>query len=189
MTTTRDEPMAKAYDPAATEAKWSRFWEEGGPSLPDPEEARAIAFMHAPEEPVPVWWTLRALRAPLLVGWAGGPRGAALAALDRDHQEALCVGAVATVLGLEERRVRDELVAVHSHDWARDPFARGAYSFARVGGAEAGAWLARPLAETLFFAGEATAPGGSVGTVHGAVASGERAAGEVLAALREARDE
>jgi monoamine oxidase len=52
-----------------------------------------------------------------------------------------------------------------------------------VGGADAGARVAEPVAGTLFFAGEATAAGGHTGTVHGALESGRRAAGEVLAAL------
>jgi len=40
--------------------------------------------------------------------------------------------------------------------------------------------LAAPLAGTLFFAGEATDSRGEQGTVHGAIASGKRAAAEVL---------
>jgi monoamine oxidase len=162
-----------------------RFWEEPGgiPSLESGADPCELSFIHAPEEPAPVWWTLRALRAPLLVAWVGGPRGRALAALDADHRTAVCVGTLATVFGTDEQRIRAELVAAHDHDWRRDPYARGAYSFARVGGADAGAHLARPLAGTLFFAGEATASGGNTGTVHGAIESGRRAARELLAAL------
>jgi monoamine oxidase len=63
-----------------------------------------------------------------------------------------------------------------THDWSRDPFARGAYSYALVGGADAGARLARPVARTLFFAGEHTCASSESGTVHGALGSGERAA-------------
>jgi monoamine oxidase len=160
-----------------------RFWEEGLPSLEEGLDPRRLAFVNAPDEPVPVWWTQRALRAPLLVAWVGGPRGRALAALDAHHQAAACIGTLARVFGVDEARVRGELVAVHTHDWTRDPYARGAYSFARVGGADAAASLGRPLSETLFFAGEATAEGGNTGTVHGALESGERVAREVLAAL------
>ena len=40
--------------------------------------------------------------------------------------------------------------------------------------------LARPLETTLFFAGEATDTAGHNGTVHGAIASGRRAAKEIL---------
>jgi uncharacterized protein with NAD-binding domain and iron-sulfur cluster len=44
--------------------------------------------------------------------------------------------------------------------------------------------FARPIAETLFFAGEATNSDGYHGTVHGAIATGYRAAAEVLASLK-----
>jgi monoamine oxidase len=40
--------------------------------------------------------------------------------------------------------------------------------------------LAQPVSGTLFFAGEATVSSGHHATVHGALASGERAAREVL---------
>ena len=67
-----------------------------------------------------------------------------------------------------------------SHDWQNDPFARGAYSYAAVGGSEAGATLAAPVEATVFFAGEATEVDGQNGTVHGAIASGQRAARQLL---------
>ncbi|MGZ8263054.1 MAG: FAD-dependent oxidoreductase, partial [Burkholderiales bacterium] len=66
------------------------------------------------------------------------------------------------------------------HDWQRDPYARGAYSYVVVGGDKARAQLAAPLAGTLFFAGEAADAEGEAGTVAGALQSGLRAAREVL---------
>lgn len=69
------------------------------------------------------------------------------------------------------------------HDWEHDPFSRGAYSYQTVGGADAPATLARPLRGTLFFAGEAADPEGRNGTVHGAIATGQRAAAEVERSL------
>ncbi|HEX4961841.1 MAG TPA: FAD-dependent oxidoreductase, partial [Thermoanaerobaculia bacterium] len=58
-----------------------------------------------------------------------------------------------------------------------------AYSYPRVGGAEAGRRLARPVEGTLFFAGEATDTEGSNGTIEGALASGLRAAKQAASAL------
>jgi len=68
-----------------------------------------------------------------------------------------------------------------SADWLTDPFSRGATT-------EAGSTLthleiASSMGGTLFFAGEATADPASVGTVHGAYDSGERAAREVALSL------
>jgi monoamine oxidase len=48
---------------------------------------------------------------------------------------------------------------------------------------EASAVLARPLAGTMFFAGEATDTDGATGTVHGAIARGRRAARQVMRAI------
>jgi monoamine oxidase len=165
-----------------------RFWEEraGVPALDPDVDPQGLSFIHAPEQPVPVWWTQRALRAPVLVAWVGGPRGVALGTLDRDALVDTCLASLAATLGREVGEVREEFVAAFTHDWSHDPFARGAYTYARVGGADAGARLAAPLHDTLFFAGEATAAGGNTGTVHGALESGERAAHEVLAALARA---
>ena len=68
----------------------------------------------------------------------------------------------------------------HVHDWQSDPYARGSYSYVGVGGEGAQAELAASMAGTLFFAGEATNTEGHHGTVHGAIATGERAAREIL---------
>ena len=76
--------------------------------------------------------------------------------------------------------------AVHLHDWGADPYARGAYSYVGVGGTGAAKYLARPLARTLHFAGEALAPGGENGTGEGAIGSGESAAARLLRARRAA---
>ena len=69
------------------------------------------------------------------------------------------------------------------HNWRRDPSARGAYSYQRVGGIDAPRNLARPLRGTLFFAGEAADPEGRTGTVHGAIRSGRRAATQLARRL------
>ena len=80
------------------------------------------------------------------------------------------------------RRIDDLLTGTCTHDWQSDPFSRGAYSYAAVGGSTAHARLAAPVDGTLFFAGEATS-GDETGTVAGAIDSGRRAAREVLRGL------
>lgn len=64
-------------------------------------------------------------------------------------------------------------------NWVDDPFSYGGYSVALPGHAGTRAVLARP-AGSLLWAGEATAPNPWAGTVHGAYASGQRAAREIL---------
>jgi monoamine oxidase len=147
------------------------------------KELANLAFILAPAADVPVWWTSHPLRTALLIGWAGGPAAIALGA-DPAAFPQRAVTSLATVLGMPRRRLERHVVATFTHDWSRDPYARGAYSYPLVGGSEAGAALARPVRGTLFFAGEATDAEGRNGTVHGAIASGRRAATQVWRVLR-----
>jgi monoamine oxidase len=141
-----------------------------------------LGFLQAPDEVVPTWWTARPFEEPRIVGWSGGPK--ALALLGRGESRILdsAVHALARALGVSRRIVERELSSWWMHDWSADPFARGVYAFARVGGSQAWRALAAPIQGTLFFAGEATCDAPNAGTVHGALATGRRAARSVLAA-------
>jgi monoamine oxidase len=163
-----------------------RWWEARGamPALEADTDPAMLSFLHGPGLAVPVWWTQRAIRVPLLVGWAGGPAARALLDLPEPERVSRAIGALAELAGLTYDAVARRVTAAWAYDWRADPLARGAYSFARPGGADALPALGRPLADTLFFAGEATVGDGLHGTVEGALASGCRAADEVRAALR-----
>jgi monoamine oxidase len=73
---------------------------------------------------------------------------------------------------------------VHVADWGLDPYSWGGFSFPVAGFAAAARQWAKPVADALFFAGEATCGYRHPASVHGAVASGERAAAEVKETLR-----
>jgi len=68
-------------------------------------------------------------------------------------------------------------------DWGRNPFSRGAFAAALPGQWKARAALEQPIGERIFFAGEAQG-GKAVQTVHGAYASGQRAARRILKLLK-----
>ena len=140
-----------------------------------------MSFLHA-REPVafPVWWTPYPIRAPLLVGWCGGPVAAALAGLVPEELVAGAIDSLATLLGMKRAQVQRRVASGHTHNWTTDPYARGAYSYVRVGGTSASKTLARPVERTLFFAGEHADAEGLSGTVHGAIASGQAAANALL---------
>lgn len=141
-----------------------------------------LGFLQTPGCVLRVWWTPAPLEAPVLAGWTGGPRARALAGRDAGTLAERALRELAGALGVPARSLTRLLVKAHAHDWEHDPFARGAYTYGRVGGAEAGSELAKPLAETLFFAGEATDTSNEA-TVQGAIASGRRAGDEVVRAL------
>lgn len=155
----------------------SAFWE----TLRD-GRYRDAAFFRRLGATYPSFWTPLPLRAPLLVAWAGGPKADALAERDEAARVAAALDDLRVLFG-GEADPHGELEAAYTHDWQRDPFARGAYSYVAVGGTGARAALASPVDDALFFAGEATAPASEAGTVAGALQSGERAARETLAAL------
>lgn len=141
------------------------FWEKAHPG---------VAFFHSPNAPFPTFWTPLPMHAPLLTAWAGGPKAARLAGCSEKKLLAQALASVHSVLKNDEQP-RAFLI----HDWQADPYARGGYSYVRVGGTGAREELAAPLEETLYFAGEATDVEQS-GTVGGALASGMRAAREIL---------
>jgi monoamine oxidase len=131
--------------------------------------------------PFPIWWISHPAPRPVVTGWGGRGGALALTALGETERATVAVRELGAALGLEAHRLRESVVGAFQHDWLSDPFSRGAYSYAGVTGRHAGAELGAPVDSTLFFAGEATQSDGRNGTVHGAVASGQRAAKQVLA--------
>ena len=149
-------------------------WDEAGERVSFAD----AGFFHCPEAPVPTWWTQLPMRAPILVGWAGGPRADELAAQPEADLVEKAIASLSLIFDLSPDVISAHLEQSYIHDWRRDPFTGGAYSFVPVGGLEAQRILAEPVAGRLFFAGEATSVG-HIGTVHGAIQSGQRAAREV----------
>jgi monoamine oxidase len=143
-----------------------RWWDE-----------KANAIMQAPEEPLPVWWADP--RGPVLTAWAGGSKCDALRSLSPARLATLCLRVLAKLFDERANRLRKELVRMHCHRWEDDAHVRGAYSYIPVNGLELPKILAEPIADTLFFAGEATALDAQMGTVFGALESGLRAAHEL----------
>jgi monoamine oxidase len=149
------------------------FWREIGP-------LDEMLFLHDYDQLLPTWWTPVEPSLPILTGWAGGPYAVRLAGVAERELLDLAVGSLAHALGLSGHDVGARLEYYHFHDWRSDQFARGAYTYVKVGGVEAHRALAKPVAGTLYFAGEATCGEGLNATMEGAVRSGRRAAEELL---------
>jgi monoamine oxidase len=121
---------------------------------------------------------LRPFGQACIEGFYGGRFAQALEDAGDGAIAAQSIDEIASFLGNDIRR---KLRPLKESRWAHDPFARGSYSHALPGHAGKRAVLAAPVDGRLFFAGEATSPN-FFSTAHGARDSGERAAGEVLAA-------
>jgi monoamine oxidase len=122
---------------------------------------------------------LRPFGQPCIEGFFGGRFARELEDAGDGALAAEAIDEVVALLGSDFRR---KLKPLAESRWGHDPFARGAYSHALPGHAGDRAVLAAPVDGRLFFAGEATSPN-FFSTAHGARDSGERAAGEVVAAF------
>lgn len=161
------------------------FWKDL--TIPAQGNARAdlkeLTFIHAPQEPLPTWWTQFPADVPLLAGWAGGTRAERLAHESDDALLDHSLQVLSRFFQTAKTSLEGKLEAFYTHNWQTDPFSTGAYSYIPVGGIDAQQELARPVEDTLFFAGEATNTTGHQGTVHGAIATGLRAAREITASI------
>lgn len=139
-----------------------------------------FGFLHAFDQPIPTWWSDP--RGPILVGWAGGPKADALLKFNTPGLETMGLEILGKILfgGSTVEALHKRLLACHYFNWADDADIRGAYSYIPVNSMDLPKLLAAPVAETLFFAGEATVADAQTGTVFGALESGLRAAKEVL---------
>ena len=150
------------------------FWER--------EDAlRDAGFFFSRQEHFPTWWTAMPMRVPVLVGWSAGPRCDDLAGRSKDEIVEIALDELSRIIKTSVSEMKDLLGSSYMHDWRHDPFARGAYSYVPMGKLAARQTLAEPVEDTLYFSGEATELDGHSATVHGAIASGRRAAREILA--------
>nr|WP_280938746.1 NAD(P)/FAD-dependent oxidoreductase [Meiothermus taiwanensis] len=132
---------------------------------------------HSPDE----WWSSAAghgVNFEILTALATGPRARELLALPEEEALKSALQTLRQALGRPDLTPRRARLA----HWQDDPYTLGAYSKASVGASQARRILAQPVGNRLFFAGEHTASNAWAATVHGAYASGRRAAREVLQA-------
>ena len=142
-----------------------------------------LGFLFSRDPVMPTWWTGSSQSPPRITGWAGGPKAEKLKGVGNEVVYERALESLARLICVDARRLRKLVRSWHTHDWSTDPFARGAYTYAPVGEMDASQGLAAPAERTLFFAGEATCSDGHGSTVHGASASGRRAAAEILSSL------
>jgi monoamine oxidase len=143
---------------------------------------RELEFVHGGDTGFPTYWVRSSFDAHVLTAWAGGPHAIVLRGCGLDELVARALDGFAKLLGMRVTRLTSTVRHRHFHDWDLDPFTRGAYSYTRVGGGTAAAELARPFDGRVFFAGEAL-DAEYEGTVAGALASGTRAAEQIVASV------
>ena len=156
-----------------------RFWQD----LHGTQDSRTLAklsFLFSRDRCFPTWWTQMPEPLPIITGWSAAHAAESLAGTDERAIVEQAVASLSGILQVEKSQIQSRLIAAYFHDWDSDPFSRGAYSYVKVGGEGCPGTFGSPVGNTLFFAGEATDISGNNGTVHGAIATGQRAAREIL---------
>ena len=160
-----------------------RFWETISPPDQPKKTLSDMSFLFSQDEWFPTWWTTMPHKSPLITGWAPFHSAERLSSHDQGFVVERSLKTLGRLLRVSIQTIQDQFQSAYCHDWQNDPFSRGAYSYGKVGSGGAQQRLAEPIAGTLFFAGEATDVTAHNGTVHGAMASGYRAAAQVLGEL------
>jgi len=151
----------------------TRWWTDKRTDLAD------LTFLLS-DKRIPVWWTQHQAEQPVLTGWFGGPKTDGMARFNEQELIGAGLGSLADIFGLDPSELRRTLVAARAINWAHDPFARGAYSYATPGMRAAQTVLSRSNGGAIFVAGEALYRGQDTGTVEAALASGLETARVVL---------
>jgi monoamine oxidase len=144
------------------------------------EDLANLSFLFSQDGYFPTWWTQMPEHMPIITGWSPAHCAERMAGMTEGRIIDKALESLSELLGLEKAEVNSQLNSAYLHNWETDPFSCGAYSYVKAGGEGCQATLAAPIANTLFFAGEHTDTTGYNGTVHGAIASGRRAAKQIL---------
>ncbi|PYX32836.1 MAG: FAD-dependent oxidoreductase [Acidobacteria bacterium] len=163
-----------------------RFWEQIPAHDGGTLNLSRMRFLFSQDEWFPTWWTMAPNPAPVLTGWAPFRCAERLSGKSQSFVVDQALKALSRLFNMHSDALAQQLEAEYLYDWQSDPFSRGAYSYGKVGADGAQEALAMQVENTLFFAGEATDITGHNGTVHGAIASGMRAARDILNAARKA---
>ena len=147
------------------------------PDLPEPQFLTAMTRDHG----IPLALNVRPYGYEYVVGTTAGRFGDALERAGRDASVEFLVEHLKAVFGNGIARCLTGRSIVTA--WRGDPWTLGGYSAPRPGQAHQREVLARPVDNRLFFAGEATTRS-TFATCHGALLTGQRAVGEIVARLR-----
>lgn len=156
-----------------------RFWDSIKPAGARGSLSN-MSFLFGQDDWFPTWWTANPAKSPIITGWAPFRSAERLSGQSHSFVVEHSLQTLSTLLRVSQSELQNILEDAHFHDWQTDPFSLGAYSYGKVGANEAQQVLTEPIHDTLYFAGEATDITGNNGTVHGAIASGYRAAKQIL---------
>lgn len=129
---------------------------------------------------IPTWWTQNPVNNFQLNGWLAGPPSMSFNHISAEDQREKVITCLAYIFNAERTFIEKSVKACVITNWADDIYAKGAYSYETLESSSAKKILFGPVANTLFFAGEAYYNGPYTGTVEAAFFSGRSVAEELV---------
>jgi monoamine oxidase len=147
--------------------------------LDEREDLADLTFLISAER-IPVWWTQHPTQRAVLTGWFGGPKTNSLVRFNEQELIEIGLASLGKIFGRFTTELKQRVLAARAINWAHDPFARGAYSYAIPETRAAQLELSSFDGGAVFFSGEALYQGPDMGTVEAALASGLATARTIL---------
>jgi monoamine oxidase len=124
---------------------------------------------------IPTWWTQFPDPSATLTGWLGGAATKRFEGATPEEILEEAIHSLAYIFKETPASIRQQVSAWELANWNINPYTLGAYSYTTVDAEPYRKVLGEPVANTLFFAGEAIYEGPARGTVEAALVSGLKA--------------
>jgi len=124
------------------------------------------------DEFIPTWWTQAPEKNNMVTGWVGTGLAKKLKGKSADELSGIALQFLGSAFEIDINHLKDMLISSYVFNWDDDIFFRGGYSFSMIESPSARQFLREPVADTLFFAGEALYEGIMQGSVEAALWSG-----------------
>lgn len=153
------------------------FWENK--DFTENKDMSDLGFLFS-KESVPTWWTQFPKHEALLTGWLAGPHAEAVKNNTAQEIISKAIDSLSAIFSIDQSYVKQILKGWHVANWATDIYNCGGYAYDVVNGSSLRKTLKSPVANTLFFAGEALFEGPEIGTVEAALDSGLETAHQII---------
>ncbi|MFN8286347.1 MAG: NAD(P)/FAD-dependent oxidoreductase [Chitinophagales bacterium] len=147
------------------------------------ENLEKLSFIFA-DTPIPTWWTQYPAESGLLTGWIGGPKADAFREMADNMIYEMGIRCLGIIFKIQDQQLKELVKDWRVFNWGNSSYTKGAYSYATVNTHNQRALLATPVANTLFFAGEACYDGENIGTVEAAFDSAQKAVKLITTVLK-----
>lgn len=132
------------------------------------------------DEIFPTWWTQLPDERPVLTGWCGGPHAEQLSSRSDEEILEKALLSLSSILDKPADDLKKNICDAKVFNWQSKKLNLHGYSYSMLESAEARQFLCKPVAGTIFFAGEALYEGKSPGTVEAALISGKNTATKLM---------